>query len=248
MITPLSYYKINKKTPTIELFDYFIQSNENNKLSFESLLKNKPVYSIHQDKQEGTYYGELYFYRYTPDRDSVQVILDDDIPYDVLKCIPMFDKIIFPEDYLITSIEITQNGNELNESICFYRDGPTDGYPYEYFYRTECINNILKNITGIDYAILPFEPNHNLFIQRYKKNINTHAFIAKKLKTNTYGYYFEKVEFEVFMTFIKDMDYPSDFIEFCITNYNGDYYFSFSYDIDKEGYCIKSKIFGVYNR
>lgn len=227
-ISALSYYTIPYNVPHEEMLFFFLKNKPT--LPF---IKNPWVYAI--KKYMDRYEFELYQYHYLASRTSFPVVLDSSIPRNVNDT-----------PYIIASYDLDKDG-QLNEDIVhlYYERMHPLHYNYcceTYSYLTHTLEP--SNVYGLDEMILPLEPFHEPFIQSYKTKESI-VFIAKKKES--YAYYFENIDFKTFIRFLNDFSYDKSFIDFCEQNYNTDYRFCVSYDVDKNTKeIIKSTLFSVY--
>jgi len=240
MISALSYFEIPFLVPGPELWHYFYKQS----LPFLIYNSKRPyVYAIKKYRDRIEF--ELYFYRYKIQRDDPHVELDLNINYsEIEKIHPLYLNITLPTNYIISSIDIDNNYKIYTDHINFYYK-LVDCYSCEE-YNLNTKKNTLLNLYNIDYKILPVEPYHHKFIDKYK-DPDTIVFIAKKLQKNHICYYFERANFTVFLQFLNDFNYSNDFILFCKKHYTNNYKFCFSYDIDSQEQVIKSTIFSIYS-
>lgn len=239
-ISALSYFIIPHNVPGAELWHYFY----NKEFPLPLLNLDRPyVFAI--KKYSNTTEFEIYFYRYQLNRSFHHVILDPSINYQsVCNIHALYNKITLPTNYIITSLDIDAKYKLQEDHINFYYQLPDCYTCEEHNIKTNSFT--LQNIYNVDYKILPNEPHHNEYINKYKDN-DTIVFICNKIQKNYNSYYFENVKFNIFLTFLEDFNYSLDFIFFCKKHYNDKYRFCFSYDIDCYGHYVKSTLFSVYH-
>lgn len=229
-ISALSYFTIPYCTPGKELLYYYLGN-----ISWLEKIryKNPPVYAIKKDYATGEITYELYFYRYLAHRTFPSVVLDPSIPfYEIQHVHPIYQDMSIPDEYVITSIDVSYDGAVIDDHVTFYYKQPSEN---GYNYRAEEVavvteQNTLTNIYGMDTYILPHEPEHIAFLQKYKSEDGI-AFVSKKLRNNSTGYYFENAKMQCFLDFLMDFSYDAFLIDFCKRNYDDTYRFCFSIDL-----------------
>ena len=162
-ISALSYYTIPYNVPHEEMLFFFINIQPD-----LPSLKNPWVYAIkkYTDRTE----FELYQYHYLASSKSFQVILDPSIP-----------RTINDTPYIIASYDMDKEGHLNHDTVNLYYERM---HPLNYNYCSETYSYLTRtqecsNLYGLDEMILPLEPFHEPFVQRYKTE-DSIVFIAKK--------------------------------------------------------------------
>jgi hypothetical protein len=268
-ISALSYLSVENKVPKSELLLLFAYNYNNHKYTahFSDILSLKlertPVYAI-KKHADGSYEYEVYFYRYDPHRKIelaianagyLTVILDD---YDTFIKSHEFLSIginpcsnfLFKENkFIIVSYDINESFFNNNEHVTFnyYLRNSSDESLFKYVTKEEdSRGNILNtNKYGLfDHVFKPIDKEKYL-VDLFESE-NCIIFYAYKPKTNTHAFYYERGSFEKFVLFLEYFKYDITIINYVKQNYNNNYDFCFSYDMDDNCIIQKSAIFSIF--
>jgi hypothetical protein len=266
-ISALSYLAINDIVPKKELLLKFVDNyndkkykNYFNKLINLNLIR-KPVYVIKKINDQYEY--EVYFYRYDPFRDSkynykhckyFDISLDNYDNFikksqlDSLNIKAYQNKLFGENDFIIVSCDINDNFFKSGPSFySYYFYNEEDKHKHRYLIKEEYNNGniITTNTYGLFYSIFEREDRNKYLIDLFETE-DCIIFYGYKSKTDLHAFYYENLNFDKFIAFLIYFKYDIDIINFCKENYNNNYKFCVSYDMDKNYIPLKSAIFSIF--
>jgi len=266
-ISALSYLNIDNKVPKSELLLLFaIKYNESIYTSyFNSVLslnlERTPVYVI--KKSGDRYEYEIYFYRYDPYRkssytvpnaDYLDVILDDyskfikEHEFSSIGVAP-YTNFLFRDEFIIVSYDVNKLFFEDKSKTIFnyyFHNSPSET-PFKYLTKEEDSNGniVTTNKYGLFDHIFELTDKKKYLVDLFESE-NCIIFYAFKPKTDTHAFYYEKSSFRKFIFFLEYFNYDEDIINYVKQNYNDDYDFCFSYDMDDKNVIQKTAIFSIF--
>ena len=156
-----------------------------------------------------------------------------------------FDKTT-EEEFIIVSYDLNENFfKDTYHTYNYYYFKHNDNKFLYYIKEEDPYGNIIEtNKYNLFYLIFNYTDRDKFLIDNFESD-SCVIFYAYKPKTDTHGIYFENLNFFKFLDFLTFFKYDISIINFSKKNYNNNYRFCISYDMNKNYEVQKSAIFSI---
>jgi hypothetical protein len=153
------------------------------------------------------------------------------------------------KEFIIVSYDVNENFFKSDYHKYNYYYYNSDNLPYTYFIKEEDIDgNIIEtNKYNLFYCIFKSEDKDKFLVNEFECDECVIFYAYKPIK-NLHAIYYENLSYYKFIYFLEYFKYDNDIIEFCNNNYNNNYRFCISYDMNNIYQVIKSGIFSILEK
>lgn len=153
------------------------------------------------------------------------------------------------EEFIIVSCDINEKFFNNNDHTYNYYYFKHNDPKYLFYIKEEDQNgNITEtNKYNLFYIIFNFNDRTKFLINKFESD-DCIIFYAYKPIKNIHALYYENLHFHKFIFFLEYFDYDNDIINFCKNNYNNNYRFCVSYDMNNNYKVLKSAIFSILQK
>ena len=152
-------------------------------------------------------------------------------------------------EFIIVSYDLNENFFKSNDHTYNYYYFNQDDLTYRYYIKEEDINgNIIEtNKYNLFDSIFKLEDKNKFLVNEFESD-DCVIFYAYKPIKNLHAIYYENLSFNKFIYFLEYFNYDNDIIKFCNKNYDENYRFCISYDMNNIYKVIKSGIFSILEK
>lgn len=153
------------------------------------------------------------------------------------------------DEFIIVSYDVNEkffiNENHTYNYYYFKHHDPT----YTFYIKEEDDNNKITETNQYNLFYYIFNKNDRIkFLVDKIESEDCIIFYAYKPNKNMHALYYENLHFGKFIYFLEYFNYDKDIINFCNTNYNNNYRFCVSYDMNIDYQVQKTAIFSILQK
>jgi uncharacterized membrane protein len=152
-------------------------------------------------------------------------------------------------EFIIVSYDINENFFNTNKHTYNYYYFKHNDPKYFYYIKEEDPDgNIIEtNQYNLFYHLFSLNDKNKFLINKFE-TADCIIFYAYKPIKNLHALYFENLKFNKFIYFLEYFNYDKDIIIFCKNNYNNNYRFCVSYDMNNNYEVLKTAIFSILQK